>query len=151
MPEMPMRESAIAQVIAMRHELLVRAVKIVMVSLLAFAWVVLTSHCRIEAVPGFEFFRCAAEAPSSSEGGHPCDDAGCCSLESAQFHAPRQQEVAPIVVGDLQPSPTFALAAYAPPVAICLGLPTSAPPELFATWRFFTRNALPPRAPSFDS
>src|SRR4030095_2869170 len=120
-----------------------------MVSLLALAWVLLTSPCRIAAVPGFEFLRCAAEAPPSS--GDPCNDAGCCSLESAQFHAPRQQEEAPVRIVALEPGPAFAPAETAPLSERSLGLPTGAPPEASICWRFHTRTALPPRPPSFVS
>ena len=34
-------------------------IKTAMVSLLALTWVLLSSHCRLEAVPGFEFLRCS--------------------------------------------------------------------------------------------
>jgi hypothetical protein len=149
--EMPMKESAIDQVPAMRHEFIVRTIRILMVSLLALSWVLSISHCRIEAVPGWEFLRCAAAAPMSDKGGDPCDDAGCCLLESAQFHAPRQQEASQVVIVGVQAGPALDLVDESVPVKDTLGLPTEAPPELSGSWRFQTRAALPPRAPSFHS
>jgi len=122
-----------------------------MVSLLALSWVLSISHCRMEAVPGWEFLRCAAEAPMSDKGGDPCDDAGCCLLESAQFHAPRQQEATQVVIVGVQAGPAIDPGDESVPVKDTSGRPTEAPPELSGCWRFQIRAALPPRAPSFPS
>jgi hypothetical protein len=119
-----------------------------MVSLLALTWVLLTSHCRIEAMPGFEFLRCSTDVHESSEGGDPCKEAGCCSLESAQYQAPRQQEITPIVVVAIIPGDIFGVVEQTLPKEVSLGILTAAPPELPASWLFSLRTALPPRAPS---
>jgi hypothetical protein len=125
-----------------------------MVLLLALAWVPLTSHCKIEAMPGFEFFRCATDihAPAESEsGGDPCKDVGCCSIESAQYHAPRQSEIAPVVVFDIIPSDSFGVVEQSLPKEVSLGILTAAPPGLPTSWQFLSRTALPVRAPSLAS
>ena len=134
----------------MRHELIVQTIRIAMVSLLALTWVVLTSHCRIEAVPGFEFLRCASETASSSEGGDPCEDAGCCVVETTQFHAPRHQEIAPVLVFTPLPSAPFDV-CESTALDLREGCSSSSPPGLSAIWQFFERAALPPRAPSLRS
>ena len=125
-----------------------------MVSMLALTWVLLTSHCKIEAMPGFEFLRCATDihAPAESEScGDPCEDAGCCSIESAQYHAPRQYEIAPVIVFDSIPSDNFGVVEQSLPKEVSLGILTAAPPEIPSSWQFLSRTALPPRAPSLAS
>ena len=125
-----------------------------MVSLAALTWVLLTSHCKIEAVPGFEFLRCATDVhePSESErSGDPCKDAGCCSVESAQYHAPRQHEIAPVIVFDIIPMDNFGVVEQCLPKEVSLGILTAAPPELPTSWQFSLRTALPVRAPSLAS
>ena len=121
-----------------------------MVSLLALTWVLLTSHCKIEAMPGFEFLRCAANFQASNEG-DPCKDAGCCSIESAQYQAPRQQEVAPILVFAVVPADSFGIVERSLPKEVSLGVLTAAPPDLPTSWQFLSRTALPIRAPSLAS
>lgn len=125
-----------------------------MVSLLALTWVLLTSHCKIEAMPGFEFLRCATDihAPAESDsGGDPCKDAGCCSIESAQYHAPRQQEIAPVVVLDIIPADNFGVVEQLLTKEVSPGILTAAPPDLRTSWQFLSRTALPVRAPSLAS
>lgn len=125
-----------------------------MVSLHALTWVLLTSHCRIEAMPGFEFLRCATDihAPAKSEsGGAPCKDTGCCSIESAQYHAPRQHDIAPVVILAVVPAEIFRAVTQSLPRVVSLGILTAAPPELSTSWQFLSRTALLPRAPSLAS
>ena len=129
-------------------------IRIVMVSMLALTWVLLTSHCKIEAMPGFDFLRCATDIhpPTESEsGGDPCKDAGCCSIESAQYHAPRQQENATVAVVVVVPADNFGVVEQSLPKEVSLGILTAAPPELPSSWQFLSRTALPPRAPSLAS
>ena len=134
-----------------RHLLSVRTIKTVTVSLLAFTWVMLASHCRIEAMPGFEFLRCAPDVHTSNEGGDPCKDSGCCSVEFAQYHAPRQHEIAPVIVFAIVPADNFGVVEQSLPKEVSLGILTAAPPELPTSWQFSHRKALPVRAPSLAS
>jgi hypothetical protein len=144
----------VEQLPGLGHLLAVRTIRIAMVSLLALTWVLLTSHCKIEAMPGFEFLRCATDihAPAESEsGGDPCKDVGCCSIESAQYHAPRQHELAPVVVLAIVPADNFGVVEQSLPKEVSLGILTAAPPELPTSWQFLSRTALPVRAPSLAS
>lgn len=125
-----------------------------MVSLVALTWVLLTSHCMIEAMDGFEFLRCATDihAPSDSEsGGDPCKDTGCCSIESAKYHAPRPHGLAPVVALVIVPADSFGVVEKSLPKEVSLGILTAAPPELPTSWQFLFRTALPVRAPSLAS
>lgn len=125
-----------------------------MVLLVALAWVLLTSHCRIEALPGFEFLRCATdvhEPVESENGGDPCEDAGCCSMESAQYHAPRQQELTPILGLAMVPVENPGVADQSLPQEVSLGILTASPPGLPGPWQFCHRAALPPRPPSLTA
>lgn len=131
-----------------------RTIRIATVSLLALTWVLLTSHCRIEAMPGFEFLRCATDVHASDtadESGDPCKDAGCCSIESAQYRAPRQHEIAPAVIFAIVPADSFGVVEQWRPKEVSLGMLTAAPPELPSSWQFLYRTALPVRAPSLAS
>jgi hypothetical protein len=129
----------------------VRTLRTWIVVLLAIAWVPLASHCRIEAVPGFEFFRCSADAQTSDQGGDPCKDSGCCTVESAKYQSPRQQEIIPINLVAILPADNFRILEQSLPADISLGILTAAPPELSASWQFSLRTALPVRAPSIAS
>jgi hypothetical protein len=132
---------------------LVRTLKIVMVSLLALTWVSLTSHCRLEAVPGFEFLRCASDSDAAhpDEGGDPCQEGACCSVESSHCQAPRQQEIVAAVLPAILPQLYADVPNASLPSEINLGVPKAAPPEIPKSWQFSLRTALPVRAPSLAS
>ena len=117
--------------------------------MLALVWALLASHCRIESIPGFEFLRCGTEA--QEPGGDHCRDNGCCSVESAQYHSSRQDDIAPVVVADLAPFDNSQAPERSLPPEICLGVLTTGPPGLLKSWQFSSRAALPPRAPSLVS
>jgi hypothetical protein len=142
----------IEQLLGIGHQLAVRTIRIATVSLVALTWVLVSSHCKIEAMPGFEFLRCATDNHESHEGGgDPCKDSGCCSLESAQYHAPRQHETAPVVIVTIAPADDFGVVDQSLPKEVTLGILTAAPPEIFSSWQFSLRTALPARAPSLAS
>lgn len=124
--------------------------KTVLVVLLAFAWVPLTSHCQLEAMPGFEFLHCSAEV-TTSNGSDPCAEEGCCSVESAQYQSFRQQKISSIVFVTILPPDNFGAVEKSLPAEVSLGILTAAPPELPRSWQFFLRTALPVRAPSLAS
>ena len=119
-----------------------------MVSLMALSWVLMASHCKIEALPGFEFFRCAADVQSANGGGDPCQETGCCSVESAHYHAPRQQETTPVVLVAMLSADNHVVVEQSSPKAAGPGIPTADPPDLSSSWQFLSRAALSPRAPS---
>jgi hypothetical protein len=116
--------------------------------LLALAWAPLTSHCQLESIPGLEFLHCSPEGHASTDdGGDPCQDGACCSIESAKYQSPRQQEIIPVVLAIL-PTANFGLLERPLPVEISPGILTSDPPDLQNGWQFTFRTALSPRAPS---
>ncbi len=129
----------------------VRTINIAVVWLLALSWIFLSSHCRIGAMPGFEFLQCAADAQAAHEEGDPCQNEGCCAAESAQYQAPRQQENAPVVILAIAPGGNLGLVEESLPEEVSLGVLTAAPPELPTCWQFSLRAALPVRAPSLAS
>jgi hypothetical protein len=122
----------------------------VVVALLALAWAPLTSHCQLESVPGLEFLRCSADVQMPTEGGDPCQEGGCCTVESATYQSPRQQEITLVVVAIL-PGDSFGF--LEPPLSneVNLGVLNTGPPGLPTSWQFFFRTALSPRAPSLAS
>jgi hypothetical protein len=137
-----------------RHILAVQMIRKAMVTLIALSWVLMTFHCKIAAVPGFEFLRCPTEAhePFGSEDSRdPCEAAGCCSIEYAQYHAPRQHPIAPVVLFAIVPAANFGVVEQSLPREVSLGMLTAAPPQLPTSWQFLSRTALPVRAPSSAS
>ena len=141
----------VEQVLELRHLFFVRTLRTVIVALLALAWVPLTSHCILESIPGLEFLRCACDTQLPSSSGDPCQDDGCCAVESAQYQSPRQQDLIPIVVFAIIPAEVFGVLQPSLPPEVSLGIVTSAPPDLTTSWQFSLRTALPVRAPSFAS
>lgn len=125
-----------------------KSLRLSLATLLAVMWVFLTCHCGLSAIPGFEFLRCDAESHESKDGGEPCKESSCCSLELAQFRSQRLEEVIPAVVVLILPDSTTDLAANPPPAGVSLSVPTAAPPDPSRAWQFLLRAALPPRAPS---
>jgi hypothetical protein len=119
--------------------------------LLALAWAPLTSHCQLESIPGLEFLHCSPEGHASTgDGGDPCQDGACCSIESAKYQSPRQQQIIPIVLA-LPPAGCFEVLERLLPVEISLATLTAGPPLFQNGWQFFFRTALSPRAPSLAS
>jgi hypothetical protein len=118
--------------------------------LLALAWAPLTSHCQLESLPGLEFLHCAPAAHPSTDGGDPCQDGACCSIESANYQSPRPQEIL-TVLPTVLPAASFGLLERPVPVEVQPGIPTADPPGLQNSWQFSFRTALPPRAPSLAS
>lgn len=119
--------------------------------MVALLWVFLSFHCRIEALPGVEFLRCASVEPTTEQGSDPCQESNCCSAESAKFHAPRQHEISPVAYVAITPTVHVDVVVHSLPKEVSLGILTAAPPDLKACWQFFSRTALSPRAPSFVS
>ena len=128
-----------------------QTLRTLVVALMAFTWVSVTSHCQFERLSGFDFLQCSSDLQVPDKGDDPCTDDGCCSVESAIYQSPRQQEVLPIVGLAVLPVDDFGIAEKSLPVEVSLGFLTAAPPELQASWLFFHRTALPVRAPSLFS
>jgi len=120
-----------------------------MFALVAILWLPVSAHCQLESVPGFEFFRCTVETPSSHNPVKDCNN--CCAAEKSQYRAEHVRLNVP--PSDFLPvfSAPVLPAASALPTEVSLGILTAAPPELFKTWHFASRTALPARAPSIAS
>ena len=129
----------------------VRTLRTVLVALLALAWVPLTSHCRIEGLPGFEFLRCSSDVQTSNEGGDPCSEGECCAVESAMYQSLRLEKITPVVIVAILPAEDFGVVEQSLPDEVSLGILTAAPPDLPKPWQFSLRTALPVRAPSLAS
>ncbi len=135
----------------MLHLLIVRMLKKVMVLLLVLAWVPLTSHCKLESIPGLEFLACLSDGDSHNQQDSDCDDTECCQLEKSLYKTEKSHLVLPSP--DFLPfSPALVVdLANALPDEVGVGMLTTAPPELTKTWHFISRTASPPRAPSIVS
>lgn len=124
----------------------VQWLKTIFVFALALAWVPLTSHCKLEGLPGLSFLACESKDAQKPD----CGDSGCCDFEFTEYRSDSIKVTCPPVIlmvalalaqDDL--APNFAHQEILPPI--------TAPPELPPSWQFLSRTALPPRAPSFLS
>jgi len=129
----------------------VRVLRNTLLLLLAAAWLPLTAHCRLEALPGLEFLQCADEQACQHESA-PNSGGTCCSFESSEYFLPAHQPaVHPVLVLALPPFESPMELVRGLPASASLGVLTAAPPDLPSAWQFVFRTALPPRAPSFAS
>jgi hypothetical protein len=129
----------------------VRYFRNIFFALAAFLWLPVSAHCQLETVPGFEFLACLTESACHDNQSSDRGDTGCCSVEKSQYKTEHLRLTLP--TPNLLPM-TFApllTPANSLPDEVCLGILTSAPPQLLKTWQFASRSALPVRAPSIAS
>ena len=142
--------------------------KTMWVAALVLLWVPLMSHCRLAAVSGLEFLRCAAHVDSQTlhsghtnpaDGHHhdadrPQEDDGCCAVEELQFLArgPADDAWFVLPIADLGGYTFGFITSNEPEVPEFLGgLQGGPPPDLLPSWRFLLRASPLSRAPSFVS
>jgi len=106
-----------------------------------------SEHCRLEALPAFGFlqFCCSSEGQTSPSAA--CEDEVCRVLESGAYRAED------LTVSCPEPIVSVALVLISSlelQDASRAGPPRDAivPPDLAPSWRFISRVAAPPRAPS---
>jgi hypothetical protein len=132
----------------------VRSLRNILFVLAAFAWLPMTSHCRLESVPGFEFLACISETNCHGESkpqGTVPEQSGCCSIEKSQYKSDQfRVTVQTPVMLPIQADPLFDVAS-ALPAEVSVSILNTGPPELPSTWQFSFRTALPARAPSLIS
>lgn len=127
-----------------------RLAKTVLIVLLAFAWLPLSAHCRIETFPGFEWLACQSGGNTQSTPSSHCDP-GCCSVESASYRAPANQQFHADLNFVLLFVNVLAEISVERPIEFVVGPSSDPPAELITTWQFVSRTALPVRAPSIAS
>jgi len=114
-------------------------------------WVLMSSHCGLENVPGWQFLACSSPIQTTQHDSSGCgDDDACATVESGNYKSEESQ----VSAGEpsLTPIPfTLALLFDVPESSAGHGSPGLTPPELARSWQFSFRTALPPRAPSLLS
>lgn len=118
---------------------------------MALLWIVLSSHCVLEFMPGMDFLTCSADKEEAASDSHGCDKT-CCAVEFGDYQAKRDTELmTPICfIGIVTIHDACSLEQAILPV-LGWGSATAAPPEIPKTWQFASRAALPIRAPSIAS
>ena len=114
---------------------------------LAVLWVPITSHCKLELIPGLEFLHCVGDTPTKSN----CDGDSCQTVESGAYKTQDNDDIVPLLVLTID---VLALVPSADASALesgSIGVFTASPPELPNGWQFVYRTALPVRAPSIAS
>ena len=128
-----------------------RSLRNILVVLVAAAWLPMTMHCRLEALPGLEFLACESDSNSDGKQTSDCGDTGCCSAEHSQYKTERYRSTLPTLDFLLLPFVPLPDLADALSAEVGRDALTVAPPELPKCWQFVFRTASPPRAPSFVS
>ncbi len=132
-----------------------QTLKTTLVILLALVWVPLNSHCLLASVPGFEFLICKADQTEEGRStSTPCNDEGCCSVESAKYFSAWKPVTVPPetdTLAALPPARRWAFDTLLPQVRSLGPWPNTSPPVIPACWQFALRTALPVRAPSLAS
>jgi hypothetical protein len=118
--------------------------------MLAALWVVMGSHCLLEALPGFGLFHCETHVPIVPASGSHCDGDGCQIVESGHYFS-LAARVAPVVPVSVLLFELASLSNTELPALVTQGAWDVAPPDLPTTWLFTWRAALPPRPPSLAS
>jgi hypothetical protein len=119
--------------------------------LFATLWVAAGSHCRLEAIPGFDFLSCCQHSDTEKDPAHhenECGTDGCAAVESGLYKLSKPQQ-APL-------KPVLVTVPWLVPLVVSCDAPTVssarsgvfAPSELARSWHFYQRAALLPRAPS---
>jgi hypothetical protein len=123
--------------------------KVLSLTVLA-VWGLASMHCKLEAVPGFDFLKICCFADSTSSSSKECDSDGCGAVEDGNYRAEEQTAFAPQPLLVLAVVSSLIEAALPEVSAHCFASPQPSP-ELPTAWRFSQRAALPPRAPSIAS
>lgn len=112
---------------------------------LALLWVPVASHCSWESLVGGDLFKCV---PAAEKGDCSSDADDCAAVESGSYKvsSTRLEIPAPVLVMEFLPMPVLTAPTFRQTAP-----PTSAPSDLSSSWQFYSRTALPPRAPSFVS
>jgi hypothetical protein len=120
--------------------------KIVALTVLAL-WGLAAMHCKLEALPGFDFLKSCCFVDSAPSSPEDCESDGCGAVEDGSYRSEEQTASAP------QPFLIFALLSLVieapiPEFQACSSVSSRPPPDLPCGWQFSFRTALPPRAPS---
>ena len=113
-------------------------------------WGLAAMHCKLEALPGLDFFKscCFVDSAPSSPG--DCESDGCAAVERSGYRAeePTTSAPQPLLMLALAPS---AIEAPLSELQARSFATSESPPELPRVWQFLHRTAHPPRAPSIAS
>ena len=98
-----------------------------------------------ESLVGGDLFKCV---PAAEKGDCSSDADDCAAVESGSYKvsSTRLEIPAPVLVMEFLPMPVLTAPTFRQTAP-----PTSAPSDLSSSWQFYSRTALPPRAPSFVS
>ena len=128
-----------------------KLVRTLTVAVLALLWAPVTMHCELEVLPGFEFLSCCSHHAQAPHQDNDCDEDGCAVVESGFYVPPYNpfEVTAPTFFLAFDVIPDYAFGEL--PGVLVHDLRGAPPPELGPQWRFSSRVALAPRAPSFIS
>jgi hypothetical protein len=140
------RTNRIEQVpLACRLLIVSKLTKFLALTILA-VWGLASMHCKLEAVPGFDFLKICCFADSAPSSPKDCDRDGCGAVEDGSYRSEEQTASAPppllvlaVLASVIEPA--------APDLHAHSLVASRLPPEMPKAWQFSQRTALPPRAP----
>lgn len=127
-----------------------RFAKPTLVGTIALLWMLLSTHCVFETLAGVELLSCGSHVEHASDESSGCDE-HCCPVEFAAYKTQRQDALVPPYTVLAEAFDLTLRSEQGIPCELCLGVQTSAPPELLHRWQFQSRRALPIRAPAVSS
>jgi hypothetical protein len=118
--------------------------------MLVALWPLVTSHCKIEQLPGFGFLACVGEKPEASHQ-EDCETDSCAAVESGLYKTEDGRQTVPTPPASMSLILTASLLEAAQSAGADNVAVDVAPSDLRTSWQFSSRAALPPRAPSLLS
>ena len=131
----------------------------ILILLLAALWAPVSIHCQLEQIPALEFLSCCShDDADDTHPGKGCAEDDCatdaCSVVESGFYKIEDHGVLVALANfDLSTTPAWLeLLLPADPALTSTHSPRSQPsPSPIRPWQFFTRTALPARAPDSAS
>jgi len=121
-----------------------RVLRTTIALVLLVLWAPVTTHCSWEDLAG-GMFQCASDTAQETDCANDGDN--CAAVESGSY---KVSDAAPDVPAPIFALVLFHLPAFVPPPPAQAVAQTAAPSEIAVSWRFISRVALPPRAPSLS-
>ena len=122
--------------------------RVTMVLAVLGLWLGAANHCLLEAMPGFTFLVCAPHGEEAPHQDRDCSTDSCATVEKGGYKTEK-------AVGKVS-SPILVLVAVLPSLSVdalqdvlAVQQQPDSTAERSVRWRFSSRAALPPRAPSF--
>ena len=114
-------------------------------------WVLVTSHCKLEALTGLEILVTCCDGESATASGSSCGDEVCDTVEFGSYKIQDNPILLDLPVAIILMEQCWLSANSIEELEPDLVADVESPPELEPCWQFITRAAALVRAPSITS